>query len=52
MGLAVAADNYTYTETNYAPTAFFNGSATTTYAYDAIGHLKGPRQIYSGECAE
>ena len=36
-------DNYTYAETNYAnphaPTAFFNGSATTTYAYDAIGNL-------------
>lgn len=36
-------DNYTYAETNYAnphaPTGYFNGSATTTFAYDAIGNL-------------
>jgi YD repeat-containing protein len=43
MRTAAAADNYTYAETNYAnphaPTAYFNGSATTTYSYDAIGNL-------------
>ena len=42
-GSGSAADNYTYAETNYANphalTAFFNGTATTTYAYDAIGNL-------------
>jgi YD repeat-containing protein len=42
-GSGSAADNYTYAETNYANphalTAFFNGAATTTYAYDAIGNL-------------
>ena len=36
---------HTYAETNYAnphaPTAFFSGSATTTYAYDANGNLTG-----------
>jgi RHS repeat-associated protein len=39
------ADNYTYAETNYAnphaPTAFFNGVATTTYSYDNNGNLTG-----------
>jgi YD repeat-containing protein len=43
LGLAVLAERYTYAETNYANphalTGFFNGSATTTYAYDAIGNL-------------
>ena len=43
MRVAVAGENYTYTETNYANphalTGYFNGTATTTYAYDAIGNL-------------
>jgi hypothetical protein len=43
LGLAVLSERYTYAETNYAYphalTGFFNGSATTTYAYDAIGNL-------------
>jgi hypothetical protein len=38
-----ALDNYTYAETNYANphalTGYFNGSATTTYGYNAIGNL-------------
>jgi YD repeat-containing protein len=45
MRLAVVGDNYTYAKANFsnphAPTAFFNGSATTTYAYDANGNLTG-----------
>ena len=38
---AIAADNYTYAETNYANphalTAFFNGGGTTTYAMTRSG---------------
>jgi YD repeat-containing protein len=45
MRIAVAAGNYTYAETNYAnphaPTAFFKGTATTTYSYDNNGNLTG-----------
>lgn len=45
MGLAVAGEKYTYAETGYAnphaPSTFFNGTATTTYAYDANGNLTG-----------
>jgi YD repeat-containing protein len=35
---AVAADNYTYANP-HALTGYFNGIATTTYSYDAIGNL-------------
>jgi hypothetical protein len=41
--LSTSSDNYSHAETGYsnphAPSAFFNGVATTTFSYDANGNL-------------